>query len=404
MKLKKIKYKSMLLILVCMAGAIVGSYFLFLGKKRVPSSSFIHTKVLRFVPSNIGVSDDAKIRIVAAKGCFLKINTSWGTQVISLEKELLLPKSLTSEAGIHHLSVWCGYKNLESKTLEISPSETEGEIDSYIGSKSIPADNGMHWSMFTALPTDRFRNMVADATPVKIKMIRPNGEQITNTKSTKNGVAYVKILSNSQIGKTIISSGSDDAFGKEKELLELPNFPVSVNLKTEKYVLYADNRQFFKILTNELKDKYGNRVADGTLVKFKVTDSKGNLSHYRTFSSDGIASLNIQNPDIPGLLSIVAYIDNLLVSTPYQLDFEPYITRVEADQVKEFLKIGPILGPLGQLVSDGKEIAIVFKRSRRELSAILKNGHTVVEIPKGTPKGEEVLISIGGVQTKLIIK
>lgn len=397
------KYRIILFSLTFLVFGAIAIYLLFKG--RTESGNVLNNaKRLASIPYKLSATKDAHIPIQAAEGCFLKINSGWGTQVIGLQKDIILPKSLTINAGLYHLSLWCGFKNLESKTLEITSLESEGEIDSYIGSKSIPADRGLHWAMLTSLPTDKFRNMVSDFTKVDMKMIRPNGGRVQVKQPTKDGIAYLKILSNSQTGKTIISTSTLKAYGKEKELLELPNFPVGVKLIFEKNILFADNRQYFKVLTDQLIDRFGNRIADGTLVKFRIEDSKGNLSYYRGFSSDGIASLNIQNPDNPGILKIVAYVDNLLSSSVYQLNFQPYITSIEVSQNKQYLEIGPILGPFKQLASDGKEVVVSFKNSKIELIGILRNGRTKVEIPKNIRKGEEVAISIGGIQKKLTIK
>ncbi len=394
-----LKYRIGLFLIFLLLGY---SVFFFFSKSKTKTliSDLNFSPILKNLPAQLNADNKQVFIIPSSPNCILKINSAWGTKAFSLEKEVILSKDIISDAGEHSLSVWCNFQKVESKTLSINSLGPNGTIESYIGSKSIPADNGLHWSMFTILPVDEFNNMVINSTKLVIKELRPNGEFVVKNVKTKDGIGFTKITSKTMKGKTLISTSSGSAYSKEKELLELPNFPKNIFLKPESDILYADSRQFFKLITNELFDNYGNRVSDGTLIKFKVVDSKGNQSFYRTFSMDGLASVNIQNPDNPGNLSVLGYIDNLVYSQALNLNFKPYVTNFNLQFIdnKEYLLIGPVIGPLNQLVSDGKEANILFTKAKTKKTGIIREGKTKVEMPKIILKGEKIIVSIGGMQ------
>ncbi len=402
--MKKIRLKQLLTLLsaVLLLGVVV--YFLFVkSKPKNVSSNSRKVNLIGNLPSNILASDNFQFEIAASPQCLLKINSAWGIKTYDLSNGMVLPKEFFTDAGQHYLSVWCNFRKMESKTLTISSLKPHGKIESYIGSKSIPADNGMHWSMFTVLPVDKYDNMVVDNSSININILRPNGQRFSKNINTKDGIGYLKISSQILKGKTLISTSSGNAFGKEKELLELPNFPRGIFIKAESEILYADSRQFFKIITKELFDLYGNRVSNGTMINFKVIDSKGNSSFYRTYAMDGLASVNIQNPDYPGKLTVVAYIDNLVQSQALNLNFKPYVTdfNLKLGPKAEYITIGPVIGPLSQLVSDGKEATLFFQKSQIIKKGIIKDGSANVDIPKTILKGDKIVVTVGGLQKQI---
>jgi hypothetical protein len=402
--MKKIRLKQLLIVLfaLLLLGAVI--FFFFLKPKPIDvSSDSKKLNLLGNLPSNILASDNFQFEIAATPQCLLKVNSAWGIKTYDLSNGMALSKEFFSDAGQHFLTVWCNYSKVESKTLTISSLKPHGKIESYVGSKSIPADNGLHWSMFTVLPVDQYNNMVVDNSSIYINILRPNGQRFSKNVNTKDGIGYLKISSKTRKGKTLISTTSGNAYGKEKELLELPNFPSKISIKAESDILYADSRQFLKIITKELFDLYGNRVSDGTLITFKVIDSKGNSSFYRTYAMDGLASVNIQNPDYPGNLTVVAYIDNLVQSQSLILNFKPYVTdfKVKLGPNSQYLTIGPVIGPLRQLVSDGKEAAVFFEESNIIKKGIIRDGYAEVEIPKTIFKRGKIVVTMGGLQKRI---
>lgn len=402
--MKKIRLKQLLTLLFALLLLGVVVFFLFVKfKPKNVSSNLKKLNLIGNLPTTILASDNFQFEIASSPQCLLKINSAWGIKTYDLSNGMILPKEFFTDAGQHFLSVWCNFRKVESKTITIRSLKPHGKIESYIGSKSIPADNGLHWSMFTVLPVDKYDNMVIDNSSIDINILRPNGRQNSKNVNTKDGIGFLKISSQILKGKTLISTTSGNAYGKEKELLELPNFPKEIFIKTESDILYADSRQFFKIISKELFDLYGNRVSNGTMINFKVIDSKGNSSFYRTYAMDGLASVNIQNPDYPGKLTVVAYIENLVQSQALNLNFKPYVTdfNLKLGPKGEYVTIGPVIGPLSQLVSDGKEATVFFQKSQIFKKGIIKEGSANVEVPKTILKGDKIVVTVGGLQKQI---
>jgi hypothetical protein len=404
--MRKIKTKYRLILLTASFFIIALGIFFFSKKNKIyVRSTNIYQSKLLSLPDTFTVNNKLKFFVEPSPNCILKLNTSWGTKVFVMSERVDISKDINAESGQHLLSVWCNNNKMESKIVIGKPEEASGVLESYIGSKSIPADNGKHWALLSVLPVDRYFNMVEDSSRIEFNEIRPNGSEIKLSSRTKTGIAFIKILSQKVKGKTLLTAQIDQAYGKEKELLELPYFPEKLSIVSESSILYADSRQFFKIYTKESFDKYQNRVADGTLIIFKVKDAKNNHSFYRSYTIDGIASVNIQNPKIPGTLEIVAVIENVTQSLPLSLKFKPYIADfyLRIDNKVQFLEIGPVIGSINQYAADGTEVDFVFLKSKSKGIAILKNGKTKVELLKNMPKDEKVSVTIGGLEKEISV-
>lgn len=384
---------------------LVFAVFKYLRNKETVLESYKFEKCLSQIPAIFKANDKLAIEIKKSKGCILKANVIWGTLVFSLDSALILPNSIVSEAGIHKLSIWCNSVKKEEKTFEVLPNESYGILLSYIGSKSIPADGGIHWSMLTVLPVDKYHNMIDDGSKITIKSTRPNGSYHEAEPITKNGIAYLKIKSQQNIGKTFLASSTSLSDSKEKELLELPNIPNSFSLFTNTKLLVADGRQYFKVTTSDILDKFGNRVSDGVLLRFIVVDQDGLQSIYRSFVMDGKASVNLKNPAKKGNIKVYAVVDNVLKSESISLNVQPYVSDFKLSFIaKKFaLNIGPVLAKMGQYVSDGTEVKIYQNKKNNEYTTFLKDGVATFDLFKKSEIGDTLTVEIGGVSKEFIV-
>ena len=289
--------------------------------------------------------------------------------------------------------------------MEVLPLESYGILASYIGSKSITADQGIHWSMLSVLPVDTYKNMVDDGTPIDIQATRPNGSYQEVKPLTKNGIAYLRINSQSTTGKTFLASSTTHSDSKEKELLELPNIPNSFSLFTNTKLLVADGRQYFKVTTSDILDKFGNQVSDGVLLRFIVVDQDGLQSIYRSFVMDGKASVNLKNPAKKGNIKVYAVVDNVLKSESISLNVQPYVSDFKLSFIaKNFaLNIGPVLAKMGQYVSDGTEVKIYQNKKNNEYTTFLKDGVATFDLFKKSEIGDTLTVEIGGVSKEFIV-
>jgi hypothetical protein len=336
--------------------------------------------------------------------CYLFVNSSWGCRLLIPDKSGIvpLPDSLLQEAGLQQFSVFCDSKKIATKTIKILPLPPTEPLETYVGSKSIPADGGLHWAMVTSIPADKFQNLSTENTPVKFQFHRPNESREIVEKFTKNGIAYHKIYSQTKVGKTIIGASSLKAIGKEKELLEVPNSPTSFEISANQKYLYADARQFFKLQTDKIKDAFGNTVADGTLVTFKIIDPDNSSRILTGYTLGGVAGAVVQNPSIEGTIAVKAMIYGNVESNKISLLFKKTVLDFDAiyQTEEQNLKIGPLKGALGQYVSDGAEAEVIIQPLGITRKGVVKNGYATVELSDIKSGNYEFKIRFGGIDKK----
>lgn len=402
-------FKNKYILLGGVAGAVllVALIYVTVFKKiQIFNPTYEFERRLVHIPESFEADHRINFKIRALKGCYLKANVSWGTLAFSLDSPVILPKSIVAQAGIHKLSIWCNGSKMEEKRINVKPLESDGILASNLGSKSITADGGIHWSMLSVMPVDKYHNMIADSSKISIKSTRPNGTYLFAEPLTKNGIAYLRINSQNTTGKTFLASSTSHSESKEKELLELPNSPNSFSLSADIKLIVADGRQYFKVTTSDVLDIYGNRVSDGVLMRFIVTDQDGLQSIYRAFVLDGKASTNIKFPSRKGAINIYATVDNIIKSGSISLNVLPYVDDFKMLFIPRTNKlyVGPVLAKMGQYVTDGTEVKITRNHSQTEFTTFLKDGVCSYDLFKKIKLGDTLTVEIGGVSKDLITK
>ncbi|MEZ4615112.1 MAG: hypothetical protein R2867_06290 [Caldilineaceae bacterium] len=118
--------------------------------------------------------------------------------------------------------------------------------------------------------------------------------------------------------------------------------------------------------TQALVDVNGNLLLDGTAVMFVITGEDGTERRLPAQLIDGKATVQLQAPALPGALHVKALVLNTS-STPLTLDFSagigvaPIALRMIPDAETLTLIAGPLLGPLGQYISDGSEVLFTLQ-------------------------------------------
>jgi hypothetical protein len=325
------------------------------------------------------------------QGCELIIENSWGVVLQNIEGKsglCCLEDSTVRQTGLYDIHLNCGDKVVSSRQLIIKPLTPAEPLEVYLGSKSITADGGRHWAMITAIPVDSLQNPVMADTPVEFDFYRPNGNREAKLNQTAHMVAYEKIYSGLKVGKTIVGSKAGQAIGQEKMLLEEPGYPANFSIKSVRVYPFADSRQFFMVESSDIMDEFGNKVADGTLVNFRIVDSNGLQRQLTAYSIDGRVNLVVQNPESSGNMVITGAIFGNISSNELNVNFRQVVTElpVRFDESNQQLIIGPLVGPLGQYVADGSEVKVEFQPSVQRKLAVIINGSAKVstkELPKG---------------------
>lgn len=342
-------------------------------------------------------------------GCNVIIENSWGVGIQPINDDftsVCIKDSLVFQSGLNSIILNCDGRVVTNQEFIVAPDLPQEPLETYLGSKSITADNGKHWAMITAIPVDKFKNAVANKTSVTFDLYRPNGEKQIVETQTENLVAYHKIVSGSKTGKTIVGSKVGNSGGQEKMLLEEAGYPENFEIKVFNKYKYADNRQFFKVETSIITDKFGNQVADGTLVNFLVIDANNEQRQLTAYTIEGIARLNILNPILEGNITIKASIYGDVFSNELSVFFEKLIDELPINYQKKQnrISIGPLVGPLGQYVPDGSEVKIVISPTDNYVDAVVVNGYANLDVSDLKTGLYDIAISFGGLRKTIKFK
>jgi hypothetical protein len=406
MYLKNKKYLWGLFPLVLLGIMIV--YFLIFQRKAIISTSSTSQFFYQFnLPDSLFAGSKLSIKLPEnTPECQLLLNSSWGTWWLNLAKnEFNIPDSVMMQSGLLDLSLFCN-KNLITETqIFIKPLQAYEPLETFMGSKSITADGGEHWALITAIPTDKFINPVNENTPVHFGFIRPNGTNEAYDIPTKDLISYKKIYSQQKIGKTIVSIKAANAAGKEKELLEIPGYPTSFNIENDELYLFADARQYFKLKTDIIKDKFGNIVSDGTLVSLNIKDTDGSNRHLNSYTIGGIARLMIQNPIKAGTMKISANIYGDVESNQLKIQFQEAAKdfKVSYNKKTEELKIGPLIGSMGQYIADGAEVEVILNPRQEHIKVLANAGYAKLNLQQEQHPIGKIKIRFSGIEKNVNI-
>ena len=383
-------------------------YLLFFQKKTIVPTPSNHTFSYQFdLPDSLYAGNRLSIKLPQnTPECQLLLNSSWGTWWLTLsENEFILPDSVMIQSGLLDLSLFCNSKIIAEKQIFIKPHQPVEPLETFLGSKSIIADGGEHWSMITAIPADKFMNPVKANTPVSFEFHRPNESRESYNIPTGYLVSYKKIPSQQKIGKTIVSVKSGTATGKEKELLEIPGYPTSFNIETDELYLYADARQYFKLKTDIIRDQFGNIVIDGTLVYINIKDTDGSIRQLTSYTIGGVARLMIQNPIKAGSMQISGSVYGDVDSNKLNITFQEAAKdfKISFNFHTKELKIGPLIGSMGQYIADGAEVKVVLNAQHKTLEAIVTEGYAKLNLKQEIYPFGEIIIKFAGIEKHINI-
>jgi hypothetical protein len=119
----------------------------------------------------------------------------------------------------------------------------------------------------TAFLFDRYQNLVLQPQPVKFEL-EVNGQTVTRTEMSKDGVAYTKLNSSKKEGPAQFVATSGNA-SVRRVVQEVASDPCNIRMTAQR-----DQRGIL-VRTDPIRDCAGNPVPDGTIVTFTSTDSRG---------------------------------------------------------------------------------------------------------------------------------
>ncbi|WP_153796735.1 hypothetical protein [Foetidibacter luteolus] len=319
-------------------------------------------------------------------------NGSWGTTVTEYvtgqNKKIIINDTLSGTVTIRAFYKECF---LLQKQIVVTPLPAAGLPDTYLGSKSVIAD-GRDWAMITAVPTDKYGNLIKENSTTDIELLRPGEGREHHLAQTRYGIASYKITAGTKAGKTFAGISINGVSSKEKELVETAGFPASFSITAERKSIYADARQNFTIKTDVLKDRFGNIAPEGTNVLFNCTDADGTIRQLNSYTLGGIASISLQNPAAAGYITVRASVTGGAESNSLSIFFTGAFQQVIAifDDNRKRITVGPLRGKLQQLVPNGTVVSALVN-GKTIIKSETIGGYADIDV-SGLPKGKHKAI------------
>jgi hypothetical protein len=247
-------------------------------------------------------------------------------------------------------------------------------------------------AMEVVIPKDTFGNPIANGNLVQFNYSYPGSLLKVEVRKISNMVACLTLAAGDNSGNILIGASSGEAMAIEETIELTPAWPVTFNIEVTSSLPYADPRQNIVLTSNVIRDQKNNKVADGTIVHFTVSAKGTTVAQYRSFTSNGIAEVYIQNPDHATEWSINAVIAGGIQSNAIIQQFKTYVQQIPVDyeQKQGIFVIGPVTGHLGQMVTDDLPVEMVLQNEKIsiKLSGKTENGFCRLKLPVDFPKGK----------------
>ena len=257
------------------------------------------------------------------------------------------------------------------------------EVEAYCGPKQILA-GGEDFTMVIGSSLDPHDNPWPRGTEMTYRYIfKSHAKQ--RTAKTKALHSYVRFYSDDESGTPVISVTKDNSSRNEFDITIYPNHPTGFRLTYDRAHPYADGKQITSITTSEIKDTLGNRVADGSLVYFKIITSHGETVQAMGTTVGGIADITLPAPAEATKWSASAYIEDYCQSNTITIRYlpsvRPYEVRWADDQ--QLLIIGPVTGFLQQYVANHTEVQVMICGDEQEIFKTIYTREGMAELNVG---------------------
>ena len=336
--------------------------------------------------------------------CQLHLSNGLISQLIPVQKKasqnLILEKKHTQVSGYYKLKVLAGSKVLHIDSLMIVNANEIEHLDIYNGPRSISVDQTQQ-SMTVAVPKDSLGNPVLDGSDIDFIVYQTNGKTIEEKKKTQHQLSYKINQANQKAQDIFIGVSQNETASNKQKTISTPAWPFNTKIKAQNYVAYANNRDFVKITTELLKDQFGNTISDGTLIHFHILSKGQKVGIYNGITIDGQAFSYIKNPSEASSWTIRASIGDHIISQDLLLQFKSDLKSIPSRFDKGYLTIGPLIGQLGQFISDGSKVKLLL--NNKEIVIETFDGMAQFELDElNWLKNQEGIISVSGKEKRIV--
>jgi len=174
--------------------------------------------------------------------------------------------SLELERAGVYTAVLCVSEGCSSANFVVNPA-APNRLSFLVHPSRVPVDSPNRISA-VAVVHDNFHNVVLKPEPVKFSILSKDGKEISTTRNSENGVAWVRLSSAKKEGAARLGA----AIGHANEVRVVQQVAAEAcNLR----IKASREKKGFLIETDPVKDCSGNSVPDGTVVSFTKVDSAG---------------------------------------------------------------------------------------------------------------------------------
>ncbi len=340
-------------------------FLLLLGCSKTPSVE----SAIKIVPIQIPVSSVAGdslalgFEISGAGMPYLVLENSLGTSISygtrkNEEIWFTLPYQFTQKSGACSWSLTHNQVVSASGTIEISSSGPSVQLETYLGPRSIYAGN-TDYSMLVTVPTDTYDNPLTDGTPVQIK--RQNLDVLETYETvTKDLISWKRLFAVEKSSRMLITSSVQDTSSKELTVDVYPSQATGFELYSNRNHEYADGNQIITFETSVIRDTYENRISDGTLVTFQVTNKNGIKLRTQGTTINGVAKAQMLHPEEEDIWQVAAYITGAAKSNVELVAFKSAILDydLQISEDNRTIQVGPLYSFMKQLIPDGMPIQL----------------------------------------------
>lgn len=245
---------------------------------------------------------------------------------------------------------WCINDNCGS--INILPLNEVVSIESYIGPTTVIAGQQKSY-MAVAMAKDIFGNLCSNDATVTLKN-NDNGNSNLIELQIKNGLVYNYGDSGENIGNIAMTFQGDSISTTKEYMVEVgpaKALPFKITSKWEHNK--ADGNSLLSLSTGEIKDEFGNTIANGSLVRFSISGKKSH-SYVDTYTIDGKARCQILHPTKSDDWAIIAQISDTVNSNQITLSFDSALQQLPITiNTEQIVTIGPMTSYLGQYIPDG---------------------------------------------------
>jgi len=174
--------------------------------------------------------------------------------------------SLELERAGRYTAILCASDGCASANFVVNPA-APNRLSFLVHPSRVPVDSPNRISA-VAVVRDNFHNIVLKPEPVKFSVLPKDGKEVSATKNSENGVAWVRLSSAKKEGAAKL--GAEIGHANEVRVVQqIAAEACNLRIKSSRA------KTGFLIETDPIKDCSGNSVPDGTVVSFTKVDSGG---------------------------------------------------------------------------------------------------------------------------------